>query len=122
MIPVRITIHATTTFPPDGNLATPMAALDASLNALRGVFTQWGETRLDGPMVSLTLQACASINDARGLPALQADVRDVALRHEMRHIATSAEAMDLADVVVGSPLALYLAITRAEQREPATVD
>lgn len=122
MIPVRITIHATATFPPDGNIATPMATLDAALNALPGVFTQWGETRIDGPVVRLTLQACASVQNAQGLPMLQGAVRENALRCGMRDVATTGEAMDLADVVVGSPLALYLAVTTTERREPATVD
>lgn len=118
MIPVRITVHATMPLPSDSNLAPAMALLDERIDELPGVFTQWGLSRGDGGVVHLIVQACAGIPNADAVGALCDRVMRAASTAGLPDATVAAEAMTEADVVIGSPLALYLAVSRV--RSPLT--
>lgn len=116
MIPVRITVNATMPLPIDSDLSAPMAALDQHIDGIPGVFTQWGTSRVVDAQVSLTVQACAGIVSRDATEVLQHHILDATLAAGVPNASVAIEQMAEADVVVGSPLAVYLAVIRANRR------
>lgn len=117
MIPVRITVHATMPPPLDGDLSAPMAKLDEHIDGIHGVFTQWGASRVvDAHQVNLTVQACAGIANRGAIDALRQYILDATVVAGVPNASVAVEQMAEADVVVGSPLAVYLAVMRANRR------